>query len=53
MLKPFYVLTGLVLFLEISRWQTMPLWIHLLVFANVMLAGVFITLQVFSQISKR
>ncbi|TCP55885.1 hypothetical protein EV586_103544 [Tumebacillus sp. BK434] len=46
MIKPFYIFTALVVLWDVKMWNTLPLWIHLLVAANVMLAGVLTTWRV-------
>ncbi|WP_157729621.1 hypothetical protein [Tumebacillus algifaecis] len=46
MLKPFYVLTAFVVLWDLKMWETMPLWVHVLVVVNVMLAGVLTTWRV-------
>lgn len=46
LLKPFYVFTALVVLWDVKMWETLPLWIHLLVAVNVMLAAMLTTWRV-------
>ncbi|WP_157721885.1 hypothetical protein [Tumebacillus avium] len=46
LLKPFYVFTALVVLWDVKMWANLPLWIHLLVAVNLMLAAVLTTWRV-------